>query len=127
MTRREVGRHLKRLASRETTDGHSKILRHLESAPDPREEHDWDLDYRRQMLRWASARIHDEFNETHWRAFRLSAIECRPAEKVGHELGMSCAAVYAARSRITKRLRETILSVAAESWELEMAGAEKSS
>ncbi len=121
ITRREVNRHLKRLANRETTGSDSGMVRALEDTPDPREEQDWEFDYRLQMFRWASEKIRGEFRDDHWDAFTRTAIGSEPAEAVAESLGLTRAAVYLARSRITKRLRETILSVAAESWELDAA------
>lgn len=126
VTRREVNRHLKRLSKRELTGSDTRAVKVLEENPDPREEHDWDLDYRLQMFRWASGKIRGDFRDDHWEAFVRTAIDSRPAAEVAEELGLSRAAVYLAKSRIMKRLRDTIHSVAADSWELDVMNANKS-
>lgn len=45
------------------------------------------------------------------RAFELSAIRSMPAAEVALECGMSVDEVYAAKSRVTKRLREIVLEI----------------
>src|SRR5262245_26939405 len=47
-----------------------------------------------------------EFEATTVQAFRRTALEAAPVEKVAEELGISTAAVYIARSRVLRRLRE---------------------
>ena len=50
--------------------------------------------------------IRTEFEERTWRAFWAAAVDGRPAAEVAAELGMSPGAVYIAKSRVLKRLRE---------------------
>lgn len=52
--------------------------------------------------------IKPEFTERTWKAFLATAMENRPAEEVAAELEMSVGAVYIARSRVFKRLREEL-------------------
>lgn len=118
VTRNEVNRVLKHNAKRPLTGG-SSVVALLDSTPDAKEERDWDLDYRRQMFHWACERARPDFSEQHWRAFMLTALEGKRAEEVAAELECTKAAVYIAKSKIVKRLREIIHSVAAESWELD--------
>jgi RNA polymerase sigma-70 factor (ECF subfamily) len=47
-----------------------------------------------------------EFEDRTWEAFWRAAAEGRSARDVAEELGMSAAAVYTAKSRVLKRLRE---------------------
>jgi RNA polymerase sigma-70 factor (ECF subfamily) len=47
-----------------------------------------------------------EFEPTTVRAFRRVALEGASASEAAGELGLSLAAVYAARSRVLRRLRE---------------------
>ena len=47
-----------------------------------------------------------EFEPTTMRAFRRVALEGASGSEVATELGISLAAVYAARSRVLRRLRE---------------------
>jgi RNA polymerase sigma-70 factor (ECF subfamily) len=62
------------------------------------------LEYRREKFQWAVRRIRDEFTETTWKAFWLTAVESKPAEEVGMILGRNRGSIYAARSRVMKRL-----------------------
>lgn len=65
-------------------------------------------EYRREILHWAAKEIRDEFTETTWKAFWLTAVEARPAEEVGQLLGRNRGSIYAARSRVMRRLIEKI-------------------
>ncbi len=66
------------------------------------------LEYRREILQWAAQRIRGEFSATTWRAFWLTAVEARPAEEVGRLLGRNRGGIYAARSRVMRRLLQEI-------------------
>jgi RNA polymerase sigma-70 factor (ECF subfamily) len=58
------------------------------------------------LYRRALELIQAEFEERTWRAFLLVTVEARPPADVAAELGMTTGTVYAAKSRILKRLRE---------------------
>jgi RNA polymerase sigma-70 factor (ECF subfamily) len=49
-----------------------------------------------------------DFQPATWQAFWQCAVNDRPAAEVAAELGLTVAAVYAARSRILRRLREDL-------------------
>jgi RNA polymerase sigma-70 factor (ECF subfamily) len=49
-----------------------------------------------------------EYQPATWRAFQATALDGRSAEDVAAELGMSVAAVYTAKSRVTARLGKVI-------------------
>lgn len=66
------------------------------------------MEYRREVLQWAARRIRCEFTETTWQAFWLTAVQSRPAEEVGRLLGRTRGGVYAARSRVMRRLMQEI-------------------
>ncbi len=63
---------------------------------------------RRVLVGRALELMRAEFADTTWRAFWETAVNERPAAEVGAELGLSAAAVYAARSRVLRRLREDL-------------------
>lgn len=48
-----------------------------------------------------------EFSEATWKSFEEYVLKNRPAEEVARELGLSSASVYAAKSKVLKRLRES--------------------
>lgn len=58
------------------------------------------------LLRRALELIRPEFEPRTWEAFSKVAVEGRAAEDVAEELGMKRGAVYTAKSRVLKRLRE---------------------
>jgi RNA polymerase sigma-70 factor (ECF subfamily) len=66
------------------------------------------IEYRREVFRWAARQIRDEFQPATWGAFWLTAVEGRDASEVAATLGKSAGAVYAAKSRVMRRLREKV-------------------
>jgi RNA polymerase sigma-70 factor (ECF subfamily) len=66
------------------------------------------IEYRREVFRRAARQIRREFQPDTWRAFWETAVEGRQVEAVAAELGKSCGAVYAARSRVMRRLKEKV-------------------
>jgi RNA polymerase sigma-70 factor (ECF subfamily) len=66
-------------------------------------------EYRREVFRWAARQIRGEFQPGTWMAFWGTAVEGLPVEDVARQLGKKPGAVYAARSRVIRRLKEKIL------------------
>ena len=66
------------------------------------------LEERREVFRWASRKVVNEFRTDTWQAFWLTAIEGRSAEEAARELGKKPGAIYAARSRIMQRIQEVV-------------------
>jgi RNA polymerase sigma factor (sigma-70 family) len=66
------------------------------------------IEHRREVFRWAARQIRPEFQPATWNAFWLTAVEGRDVDQVAGELQRSRGAVYAARSRVMRRLREKI-------------------
>ncbi len=85
----------------------------------------WERDYQRQLVAWAISKIQPEFSATSWSAFQKSAIEGGAATDVAVELDSSPGAIYVAKSRVLKRLREKIQSVASETWEMDAMSIDK--
>ncbi len=65
-------------------------------------------EYRRYLVGRALKIMHTDFEPTTWKACWESVVNGRPAAHVADELGMSVAAVYIARSRVLRRLREEL-------------------
>jgi RNA polymerase sigma-70 factor (ECF subfamily) len=65
----------------------------------------WDEEHDRYVLRCLLALVELEFEPTTLQAFRLVALEGSSSAEAAGELGLSIAAVYAARSRVLRRLR----------------------
>jgi len=64
------------------------------------------LEYRREIFRWAARQVRREFRQETWDAFWSTYIEGRSVEVVAKELAKDAGAVYAARSRVMRRIRE---------------------
>jgi RNA polymerase sigma-70 factor (ECF subfamily) len=64
-----------------------------------------ETEYRSYLVGRALRLMRGEFEEQTWRAFWENVAEDRPAQEVATRLGMSLAAVYAAKSRVLRRLR----------------------
>jgi RNA polymerase sigma-70 factor (ECF subfamily) len=67
-----------------------------------------DEEYRQQLAARAMQVMQAEFQPSTWKACWEHLISGRPALEVGKELGLSEAAVYAAKYRVLKRLREEL-------------------
>jgi RNA polymerase sigma-70 factor (ECF subfamily) len=72
------------------------------------------LEYRREVFRWAARQIRQEFHPETWDAFWLTAVEGRDCEEVGRELGKNRGSIYAARSRVMRRIQETVVEYEGE-------------
>ncbi|MFO0915657.1 MAG: sigma-70 family RNA polymerase sigma factor [Pirellulales bacterium] len=65
-----------------------------------------DLEYQRRLAQEALTILQAEFEPNTWRAFWGLAVESRPARELAAELGMTVNAVYVAKSRVLRRLRQ---------------------
>ena len=66
------------------------------------------LEYRREVFRWAAGKFAKEFRQETWDAFWLTAIEGRTSEAAAKELGKNPGAIYAARSRVMRRIQQKV-------------------
>jgi RNA polymerase sigma-70 factor (ECF subfamily) len=69
-----------------------------------------DLETRRQLFHRASQMVRYEFTDITWRMFWETEVEGRSVEAVAADCGRTTGAVYVARCRIMKRLREVVQS-----------------
>jgi RNA polymerase sigma-70 factor (ECF subfamily) len=65
-------------------------------------------EYRRCLVQHALALMRSEFEPTTWKAYCALVVAGRSAAEVAAELGITANAVYIARSRVTKRLRDQL-------------------
>jgi RNA polymerase sigma-70 factor (ECF subfamily) len=64
---------------------------------------------RREVFQWAARRVREEFEPETWDAFWLTAVEGRDIAEVVETIHKQPGAIYAARSRVMRRLREVVL------------------
>jgi RNA polymerase sigma-70 factor (ECF subfamily) len=75
---------------------------------DGRLSSEFDLEYRREVFRWAADQVQTIVSQATWRAFWLTHVENRPIAETAKQLGTSEANVYIARSRVMARLKEMV-------------------
>lgn len=74
----------------------------------------YDNEYERAAFLWAATKIRPEFQAQTWHAFWLSMVEGKSTDEVASLVGekfcrpFSVGSVYAAKSRVLKRLREKV-------------------
>lgn len=90
--------------------GDSDLVRWFDEVPaaDCGESRLFDLERRRQTFLWAAEEIESEFRSDTWRAFWETSVTGRSVSDVARELKLSAGAIYVARSRVMKRLREKV-------------------
>jgi len=77
--------------------------------PDPRvDERFWEHEHREQLVARALAVMKAEFEENTWRACWECVVHGRAADEVAAELGLSRNAVYVAKCRVLRRLRQEL-------------------
>lgn len=75
------------------------------------------LEYRRELFRRAADQVRNEVTEPTWAAFEYTVLQGGSIEAAASSLGMPVGSVYAARSRVMRRLRDAVRSF--EQWEPE--------
>jgi RNA polymerase sigma factor (sigma-70 family) len=93
LKRTHDGLQLERLCSQEAVED---FLHRLEQESD------------RELLEIAMARVKLRVQPRTWEAFRMTAVDDRPGAEVGAHLGMKVGAVFVARSKVQKMIREEI-------------------
>lgn len=111
ITRNRICDHFRAAAARPDAPGGSSALLAINQLPmEAPSEGDGESDQRlsSQLARRAVALMQSDFEESTWRAFWLTAVEFQPPQSVAQQLQMSTAAVYKAKSRVLRRLREEL-------------------
>jgi RNA polymerase sigma-70 factor (ECF subfamily) len=70
---------------------------------------EWRRAFEQRLFDWATARVRSEFKEPTWVAFWRTAVDQVSPQQVASDIGMTIGAVYAAKSRVMSRIRQTIL------------------
>jgi RNA polymerase sigma-70 factor (ECF subfamily) len=89
--------------------GHSAVhdLIEEQSAPEDNAEC-WEQEYQQRLFQCAVEQVKDDFEPSTWQAFWKTAIEGKRGKEAAAELGLSIAAVYLAKSRVTARIKKEI-------------------
>ncbi|MGB7325153.1 MAG: sigma-70 family RNA polymerase sigma factor [Rubripirellula sp.] len=66
------------------------------------------IEYRRQVFAWAARRVRDEFSDSTWQSFWLTAVDEHSVDEAADQIGRTRGSVYASRSRVMRRLVEVI-------------------
>jgi RNA polymerase sigma-70 factor (ECF subfamily) len=78
-----------------------------EELPDDAERF-WEADYQQALAQRALQIMQADFAPTTWRACWETVVRGRPLEEVAQELGLTANAVYIARCRVLRRLRQEL-------------------
>lgn len=109
VTRNAALNSLRSLKRKDRPTGDSVSQLQFNTVEDPRtDEEILDREYRKELFRKAARMIQSEFAEGTWQAFWETTVENRPIEDVARELDKNVGSIYAARSRIIRRLREQV-------------------
>lgn len=119
VARSKLYNFLNKERNRPVAEGSTAVMRIIDEHPDPSEEKDWELDYRRQVFKWATEKLKPQFNERSWLSFWRTAVENQDPAEVAEELGSTRGAVYAAKARVISALRDCVAE-AGDDWELDV-------
>jgi RNA polymerase sigma factor (sigma-70 family) len=110
VTRNKLSNFLGKRNNRERGSGDSGVQAQLEqeAGADPEASELWEQEYQRRAFAWAAEQVREEFQESTWHAFWLTAVEGQEVRAVSAQLGLSPGAIYVAKSRVLARLREQV-------------------
>jgi RNA polymerase sigma-70 factor, ECF subfamily len=89
--------------------GNGEALKQIASANDA--EALWDAEYNQQIVGRALEIMQAEFSPTVWKACWETIVSGLPPKQVAANLGISIASVYAAKSRVLRRLRQELVGL----------------
>jgi RNA polymerase sigma-70 factor (ECF subfamily) len=94
----------------DTAAGGSEILNLLAVQPENEklDEQELETETMREQYLHAAAVVRKDVDPDTWRAFELTVVRGQSCEEVATQLGKSVGSIYAARSRVMRRLREQV-------------------
>jgi RNA polymerase sigma-70 factor (ECF subfamily) len=114
ITRNKVRDHYRAVAARREAVGGSELREQLEQVPElPAEERSMNKpDDDALLVRAAAELVRGEFEQRTWEFFWKVAVDGQSVADVAADAGVSDSAVYKAKSRVLKRLREELAETA---------------
>ena len=91
--------------------GDSREQQSLGQIADGCESSMFDIEFQRQVFAWASHQVRRAVEENTWQAFWRTFVEQQSISVVAAQLQLPPGSVYVARSRVMKKLRETVQRV----------------
>jgi RNA polymerase sigma-70 factor, ECF subfamily len=88
------------------TNGHDELDR-LQAAEDELAS-EFDIEYQREVYRWAAQRIQAIVDPKTWESFRMTHVDGVSISEAAKLLGIGVGQVYVARSRVMKRLQSLV-------------------
>lgn len=89
--------------------GDTDQIKRLQSVPNPVDDSAViESEYKRAVFNWAAGKIKQEFSEETWQAFWFTMIDGMSCEQAAAKLGKEVGSIYAARSRIVRRLKKKV-------------------
>lgn len=111
ITRRRTSDHLRKLGKHAVAKGGTDAYQQLQALPESLpsgEDSGIAASAEAELVRRALELVRGEFEDRTWQACLLTAVEGRKPADVAAELAMSVGALYVARSRVLKRLRQEL-------------------
>ena len=111
ITRNKLNDHFRRHRQEAVAIGGSTALHLLQELPEQEPESsvsESSADGSGDVLRRSLALIQTDFEPQTWQAFWLAAVEGHPAREISARMNMSLDAVYQAKARVLRRLREEL-------------------
>lgn len=97
-----------RYRQRHQATGGTSVLEWLEQIPDEASSAEFYRESQREVFRWVCAEVRPEFSPATWSIFWRTAIEDVSAEQVASEMQRKVGAIYVAKWRVLKRIKERV-------------------
>jgi RNA polymerase sigma-70 factor (ECF subfamily) len=112
VARHGLSRFRRRQARGPRGAGGDGALAGLDQAEAAAADTEWTAAFNTRVLQVAMERVRPEFQPTTWTVFERVWLEDRPPAEAAREAELPVEAVYAAKSRVLRRLREEVLLLA---------------